>query len=64
MREAIFDYVTSTLRSGCDQAQEVFELARARQNRAARLTGRGTESSRNLAILRLAMRCEPAKSKG
>ncbi len=30
MREAIFDYVTSTLRSGCDQAQEVFELAEAR----------------------------------
>jgi hypothetical protein len=39
MREAIFDYVTSTLRSGCDQAQEVFEIARARQNRAARQTG-------------------------
>jgi nucleoside-diphosphate-sugar epimerase len=27
MRQAIQDYVTSTLRSGCDQAQEVFELA-------------------------------------
>jgi nucleoside-diphosphate-sugar epimerase len=37
MREAIFDYVTSTLRSGCDQAQEVFELAEARQHRAAKL---------------------------
>jgi nucleoside-diphosphate-sugar epimerase len=36
MREAIFDYVTSTLRSGCDQAQEVFELADARRLRAAR----------------------------
>jgi nucleoside-diphosphate-sugar epimerase len=33
MREAIFDYVTSTLRSGCDQAQEVFELAEARARR-------------------------------
>jgi hypothetical protein len=39
MRDAIFDYVTSTLRSGCDQAQEVFEIARARQSRTARLTG-------------------------
>jgi nucleoside-diphosphate-sugar epimerase len=37
MRDAIFDYVTSTLRSGCDQAQEVFELAQARQHRAAKL---------------------------
>jgi nucleoside-diphosphate-sugar epimerase len=34
MRQAIFDYVTSTLRSGCDQAQEVFELAQAREHRA------------------------------
>jgi nucleoside-diphosphate-sugar epimerase len=39
MRDAIFDYVTSTLRSGCDQAQEVFELAEARQHRAAKQTG-------------------------
>ena len=30
MRQAIFDYVTSTLRSGCDQAQDVYELAAAR----------------------------------
>jgi len=37
MREAILDYVTSTLRSGCDQAQEVFELAQAREHRTARL---------------------------
>lgn len=37
MRDAIFDYVTSTLRSGCDQAQEVFELAEARQHRDAKL---------------------------
>jgi nucleoside-diphosphate-sugar epimerase len=36
MRQAIFDYVTSTLRSGCDQAQEVFELAEARRHRGAR----------------------------
>jgi nucleoside-diphosphate-sugar epimerase len=36
MREAISDYVTSTLRSGCDQAQEVFELAQAREQRAAK----------------------------
>lgn len=35
MREAIFDYVTSTLRSGCDCAQEVFELAEARRHREA-----------------------------
>jgi len=27
MRQAILDYVTSTLRSGCDQAQDVYELA-------------------------------------
>jgi nucleoside-diphosphate-sugar epimerase len=27
MRQAIQDYVTSTLRSGCDQAQDVYELA-------------------------------------
>jgi hypothetical protein len=35
MRHAIFDYVTSTLRSGCDQAQDVFELAdlKARRDR-------------------------------
>jgi hypothetical protein len=38
MRQAIFDYVTSTLRSGCDQAQEVFELAQARQHRANTLS--------------------------
>jgi hypothetical protein len=36
MREAIFDYVTSTLRSGCDEAQEVFELAQARALRHAK----------------------------
>ena len=36
MREAIFDYVTSTLRSGCDEAQEVFELAQARELRHAK----------------------------
>ena len=36
LRQAITDYVTATLRSGCDQAQEVFELAEARQHRAAR----------------------------
>lgn len=36
MRQAIFDHVTSTLRSGCDQAQEVFELAEARQQRQQR----------------------------
>jgi nucleoside-diphosphate-sugar epimerase len=36
LREAISDYVTSTLRSGCDQAQEVFELAQARQHRTTR----------------------------
>jgi nucleoside-diphosphate-sugar epimerase len=36
MREAIFDYVTSTLHSGCDQAHEVFELAEARQRRTAK----------------------------
>jgi len=41
MREAVFDYVTSTLRSGCDQAQEVFEIARVRAIRDARLTGGG-----------------------
>jgi nucleoside-diphosphate-sugar epimerase len=35
MREALSDYVTSTLRSGCDQAQEVFELDEARRLRAA-----------------------------
>jgi nucleoside-diphosphate-sugar epimerase len=33
LRQAIADYVTATLRSGCDQAQEVFELAEARQHR-------------------------------
>jgi hypothetical protein len=36
LRQAITDYVTATLRSGCDQAQEVFELAQAREHRAAR----------------------------
>ncbi len=41
LREAIFDYVTSTLRSGCDQAQEVFEVAEARQHRVTRLTAGG-----------------------
>ena len=35
LRQAITDYVTATLRSGCDQAQEVFELAEAREHRAA-----------------------------
>ncbi len=34
-RDALFDYVTSTLRSGCDQAQEVFELDEARRLRGA-----------------------------
>jgi len=34
MRQAIFDYVTSTLRSGCDRAQEVFELAQAKAHRS------------------------------
>jgi nucleoside-diphosphate-sugar epimerase len=33
MRQALFDTVTSTLRAGCDQAQEVFDLERARQRR-------------------------------
>ena len=33
MRQAMFDTVTSTLRAGCDQAQEVFDLARARAKR-------------------------------
>jgi nucleoside-diphosphate-sugar epimerase len=37
MRQALFDYVTSTLRSGCDQAQEIFELAAAREQRAAKV---------------------------
>jgi hypothetical protein len=32
-RQALFDTVTSTLRAGCDQAQEVYELARARARR-------------------------------
>ena len=36
LRQAITDYVTATLRSGCDQAQEVFELAQAREHRSAR----------------------------
>ena len=40
MRQAIFDYVTSTLRSGCDQAQEVFELAQAREHRARKVVAR------------------------
>jgi len=30
MRQALFDTVTSTLRAGCDQAQEVFDLERVR----------------------------------
>jgi len=34
MRPAIFDYVTSTLRSGCDQAQDVYEVMEARGRRA------------------------------
>ncbi len=42
LREAIFDYVTSTLRSGCDQAQEVFEVAAARQHRVTRQASGGT----------------------
>jgi nucleoside-diphosphate-sugar epimerase len=33
MRQALFDTITSTLRAGCDQAQEVFELAQARLKR-------------------------------
>jgi len=33
LRQAITDYVTSTLRAGCDQAQEVFELHEARLQR-------------------------------
>ncbi len=33
LRQAITDYVTATLRSGCDAAQEVFELAEARRRR-------------------------------
>ena len=33
LRHAIFDYVTSTLRAGCDQAHEVFEEAEARRHR-------------------------------
>lgn len=40
MRQAIFDYVTSTLRAGCDQAQEVFELAQARAHREGVRAGR------------------------
>jgi len=35
MRQALFDTVTSTLRAGCDQAQEVFELAQARRRRGS-----------------------------
>jgi nucleoside-diphosphate-sugar epimerase len=31
LRQAILDYVTSTLRSGCDQAQEVFEMHEAKE---------------------------------
>jgi nucleoside-diphosphate-sugar epimerase len=43
LRQAITDYVTATLRSGCDQAQEVFELAQAREHRAARHQGTRVE---------------------
>jgi nucleoside-diphosphate-sugar epimerase len=41
LRQAITDYVTSTLRSGCDQAQEVFELAEARRHRVRKRTAGG-----------------------
>jgi nucleoside-diphosphate-sugar epimerase len=43
LRQAITDYVTATLRSGCDQAQEVFELAQAREHRTARPKVEGAE---------------------
>jgi nucleoside-diphosphate-sugar epimerase len=43
MRQAIADYVTATLRSGCDQAQDVFELAQAREHRAAHAHGLGND---------------------
>ena len=33
MRQALTDYVTSVLRAGCDQAQEVYEQAAARAHR-------------------------------
>jgi nucleoside-diphosphate-sugar epimerase len=33
LRQGLRDYVTATLRAGCDQAQEVFELAEARTRR-------------------------------
>lgn len=33
LRQAILDHLTSTLRAGCDQAQEVFELQEARKKR-------------------------------
>lgn len=46
LRQAITDYVTSTLRSGCDQAQEVFELAAAREHRAARRQTDGAAAGR------------------
>jgi nucleoside-diphosphate-sugar epimerase len=36
MRAAIFDHLTSTLRSGCDQAQDVFELSEVRSKRQRR----------------------------
>jgi nucleoside-diphosphate-sugar epimerase len=39
LRQDITDYVTATLRSGCDEAQEVFELAEARRHRATRQQG-------------------------
>ena len=51
LRQAITDYVTATLRSGCDQAQEVFEVAEAREHRSGRrqanLSGARVEESRN-----------------
>ncbi len=45
MRQDIFDYVTSTLRSGCDQAQEIFELAQARELRAAKVHSSASHSA-------------------
>jgi hypothetical protein len=36
LRQDIYDYVTTTLKLGCDQAQEVFEEHEAQQKRRAR----------------------------
>ena len=49
LRQAITDYVTATLRSGCDQAQEVFELSLARQHRTGRrqIDGDAESGARN-----------------